>query len=242
VNAVLQQIYETGLTQDAQGNSVAALPTGVTLDTGSILYRLVREHACHRTLEVGLAYGLSALSILQAHQDQGGGSHTTMDPHQETRYKSIGLLNVGRAGLGHLLRHISAPSYEALPRLLEAGGRFDLAFVDGRHLEDYAMVDFFYIDRMLDVGGCIVFDDLWLSAIRHVVSYIRRERAYTLERVRSDERRPFWRPIASTALRVLEDPLRLDLRVAAIPQNIAVLRKTAEDARNWRMRRRLLRG
>ena len=47
------------------------------------------------------------------------------------------------------------------------------------------------------------------------------------------------RPIASTAWRVLEDPLGLDLRVAAIPQNIAVLRKLSDDTRSWRMRRRM---
>jgi predicted O-methyltransferase YrrM len=236
MNAVLREMYDTGYTSDAQGNRVAALPTGVTRDTGSILYRLVRERACRRTLEVGLAYGLSALHICQALQDGGGGSHTTIDPHQEGHYRSIGLLNMGRAGLSHLLRHISAPSYAALPRLLEAGERFDLAFVDGRHLFDYALVDFFHVDLLLEVGGCVVLDDLWLPAIRRAVSFVLAERNYALERVRSDVRRPLWRTVASTGLRALQDPLGLDWRVITVPQNIAVLRKTGEDTRTWQMR------
>jgi predicted O-methyltransferase YrrM len=239
MNAILRKIYETGYTEDADGNPLAAFPSGVTWDTGSILYRLVRDHACHNSLEIGLGFGLSALFICQAHQDQGGGSHTAIDPYEDSHYKSVGLLNTQRAGLGHLLRHFPARSFEVLPRLLEAGERFDLAFVDGRHHLDFALVDFFYIDRLLNVGSFIVFDDLWLPAIRRVVSFVLRDRDYALQRVRSDLRRPFWRPIASTALRILQDPLGLDLRVATIPQNIAVLRKLSEDTRSWRIRRRI---
>ena len=237
MNAILQRIYETGFTEDAEGNPVAAFPSGVTRDTGSILYRLVRDHACHNTLEIGLAFGLSALCICQAHRDQGGGSHTAIDPYEDGHYKSIGLLNAQSAGLSGFLRHFPAPSFEVLPRLVDAGERFDLAFVDGQHHLDFALVDFFYIDKLLNAGGLIVFDDLWVPGIRRVVSFVSRNRDYALQWVRSDQRRPFWRPMASTALRVLQDPLGLDLRVATIPQNIAVLRKLSEDTRNWRMHR-----
>jgi predicted O-methyltransferase YrrM len=239
MNAILREIFETGFTEDAEGNPVAAFPSGVTWDTGSILYRMVREHACRNTLEIGLAFGLSALFICQALRDQGGGSHTAIDPYEESHYRSIGLLNARRAGLDDLLRSFPARSSEVLPRLVDAGERFDLAFLDGRHHLDYALVDFFYIDQLLEANGLVVFDDLWLPAIRRVVSYVCRNRDYALLRVRSDGPRPFWRPVASTALRVVQDPLGLDLRVAAIPQNIAVLRKVSEDTRSWRMRRRI---
>jgi predicted O-methyltransferase YrrM len=239
MNAILRRIFETGFTEDAEGNPVAAFPSGVSWDTGSILYRLVREHSRRNTLEIGLAFGLSALFICQAHQDQGGGSHTAIDPYEESAYRSIGLLNARRAGLDGLLRTFPAPSSQVLPRLVDAGEHFDLAFVDGRHHLDYAMVDFFYVDQLLEVDGLVVFDDLWLPAIRRVVSYVLQDRNYALLRVRSDAPRPFWRPAASTALRILQDPLGLDLRVATIPQNIAVLRKLSEDRRSWRMRRRI---
>jgi predicted O-methyltransferase YrrM len=242
MNAILQRIYDTGFTEDAEGNPVAAFPSGVTWDTGSILYRLVREHTCRRTLEIGLGFGLSALFICQAHQDQGGGFHTAIDPHEDGHYQSIGRLNVRRAGLDGALRHVPAPSFEVLPRLVDAGERFDLAFIDGRHHLDFALVDFFYVDKLLNVGGFVAFDDLWVPGIRRVVSFVLRDRAYVLQPVRSDVRRPFWRTMASTALRILQDPLGLHLRVAAIPQNIAVLRKLSEDTRDWRMRRRLLGG
>jgi hypothetical protein len=52
-----------------------------------------------------------------------------------------------------------APSFQVLPKLQADGLRIDFAFIDGCHTFDYAMVDFFYIDKMLRVGGVVVFDD-----------------------------------------------------------------------------------
>jgi hypothetical protein len=126
----------------------------------------------------------------------------------------------------------------ANPRGAVSWANLLIEYIEWLHL-DYALVDFFYIDKLLKAGGLVVFDDLWLPAIRRVVSFVLRERNYALQRVRSEQRRPFWRPAASATLRALQDPLGFDLRVAAIPQNIAVLRKLSEDTRSWRMRRRL---
>lgn len=237
MNPVLMNMYKTGLTEDAAGQQVAAFPSGVILDTGTILYRLVRDHHYHNTLEIGLACGLSALFICQAHQERGLGIHTAIDPFETSRYRSTGLLNVQRAGLDNRLRFFPAPSCEVLPRLVAANERFDLAFVDGRHHLDYALVDFFYIDKLLKVGGVIVFDDLWLPAIRQVISFILRNRSFALKRLQSDLRRPFWRRIASTVLRILHNPMNENYRVAMIPQNVAVLEKMSEDTRDWRMHR-----
>jgi len=40
------------------------------------------------------------------------------------------------------------------------GERIDFAFIDGAHTFDHVLVDFFYIDRMLNVGGIVAFDDV----------------------------------------------------------------------------------
>jgi Methyltransferase domain len=49
---------------------------------------------------------------------------------------------------------------------------FDFAFVDGMHTFDYVFTDFFYIDKMLPVGGVIVFDDVYYPSIRKLCRYI----------------------------------------------------------------------
>jgi len=69
---------------------------------------------------------------------------------------------------------------DALPRLCAEGERFDFVFIDGRHLFDCVLVDFFYVDRLLEVGGYVALDDLWMPAVRKVKSFILRNRSYEL--------------------------------------------------------------
>ena len=46
---------------------------------GEFMHRWVKEHNLSRTLEIGLAHGASACSIMSAHH----GTHTCMDPFQD---------------------------------------------------------------------------------------------------------------------------------------------------------------
>jgi hypothetical protein len=97
------------------------------------------------------------------------------------------------------VRVIEEPSHVALPRLLAEGVRLDFALIDGRHLFDFAIVDFFYVDQMLEVGGVLAFHDTWMSAIAHAAAFVQRNRDYepvrtrapaiaALRKVREDER------------------------------------------------------
>jgi hypothetical protein len=54
----------------------------------------------------------------------------------------------------------------------------DFAFVDGWHTFDHVLVDFFYIDRLLRVGGIVVFDDASMPAIHRICRYIATNRQY----------------------------------------------------------------
>lgn len=232
MNPVIESIYATGKVADPEGNLVETFPVSVPYNTGSILYDLVRRERLSSTLETGFAYGVSTMFLCQAHADNAGGTHVAIDPKQTTKWRSIGLLNVERAGLGEHLRFLEAPSHEALPRLLGEGQRFQLAFIDGVHLFDYALVDFFYADMLLDVGGYVVLDDLWMKAMRRVISYILTNRSYRLVRPEGGRPLPAWVRAGRIGRRLLGDPLgaRSLLRV---PENIAILRKEADDSRRW---------
>jgi predicted O-methyltransferase YrrM len=162
--------------EPAQGRASSS----IAFETGVLLYDFVRRERPARTLEIGMAFGMSTLFICQALRDNGAGCHTAIDPSQAQRYRSGGLQNVERAGLGDLLRFHQARSDEVLPRLVAEGETFDFAFIDGNHRFDFALVDFFYVDRMLPVGGHVAFDDLWLPGIRKVLSFALRNRALKL--------------------------------------------------------------
>ncbi|CAN5854237.1 hypothetical protein BH24GEM1_BH24GEM1_00090 [soil metagenome] len=237
-NAVLERMYRTGQVEDGQGNLVGCFPTSISYESGALLYRFVREKKPGRTLEVGLAWGGSALFLCQAHRDNGGGRHTAVDPYQATAFRSVGVSNIERAGLDDVFRFLPERSCDVLPRLYAQGERFDFAFIDGRHLFDSLLVDFFYVDLLLEVGGYVALDDLWMPAVRKVKSFILRNRSYepvTLPgmKVTPDWQRMLWRHVRRAGLFLLRDRTGHGGRTGIAPLNIAILRKTGEDARRW---------
>jgi predicted O-methyltransferase YrrM len=175
---LIDRIYETSKVEAADGSLHDAFPEALPEPHARDLARLVRDLGLVRTLETGMAYGLSTLAICGAHEDRDEGEHIAIDPHQSSDWQGIGLLNLDRAGLSHRARVIESRSDEALPRLRDEGVRIDLALIDGLHLFDAALVDFFHADRMLDVGGVVVFHDTWMPAIGQAVDFVRANRAY----------------------------------------------------------------
>ena len=191
MHPVLAEILETQTVEAADGRRLA-LTSAMTAEEGGVLQRLVRDSHAQVTLEVGLANGVSALFICEALAANGGGRHIAIDPHQ-AGWHGAGLRSLERAGYRHMLEFHEAPSHRTLPALDAAGTRVDFALIDGWHTFDYALVDFFYIDRLLRVGGVVAFDDaLSYPALRRLVRYVARNRHYRA--VEAESPRPLsWR-------------------------------------------------
>jgi predicted O-methyltransferase YrrM len=233
VNPLITRIYRTGHVEDADGSAIDAFGPSVPYATGRLLYDLILREGLDSTLEVGMAYGLSTLFICQAHQDKNTGRHTAIDPFQK-EWKSIGLLNVERAGLNDRFRFIPAPSSKALASLCESNERIDFAFIDGAHRFDQVLMDFHFIDQILKVAGFIAMDDLGMPSVRKVVSFILRNRSYEPVAIASGDGGPVWKRVARAGYRLLQDPFtELCFGVPWWAGNVLVLRKTAWDNRAW---------
>ena len=66
---------------------------------------------------------------------------------------------------------------------MEKGEQLDFAFIDGidgSYLFDDAFIDFFYIDKILKVGGFISFDDIWMPALKQLVNFVLKNKPYEL--------------------------------------------------------------
>ena len=63
---------------------------------------------------------------------------------------------------------------------MQRGSRFDSILIDGSHLFDYVLVDFFYADKLLKNGGYVMFDDTWMPSIKKVLTFVMLNRRYTL--------------------------------------------------------------
>lgn len=236
MNEVIDQIFRSARVTDADGKVYEPV-SAVTYESGALLYDFVRAVKPKSTLETGMAYGMSTLFICQAIEDNGVGCHTAIDPFQEGEFRSIGLLNLERARLRHRLQFHLGASDAVLPRLCAEGRTLDFAFIDGWHLFDFTLVDFYYIDKMLTVGGHVAFDDLWLPAVRKAVSFVLRNKPYRLVRVPASHRTPMWMRAARVGRRLVQAPLARDWRLKFVPQNVAFLQKMTADTRGWQFHR-----
>lgn len=133
---------------------------------------LIREKA-HTVIEIGLAYGNSALAIGEALVTNAGpGSHhLIIDPAQTAVWNNAGCKVLMAAGLSSISTLLEEQSQVALPRLLADGTRADAAFVDGDHKFHSIFVDLYYLGKIVRPGGLIVVDDLCLPSVRSAAHY-----------------------------------------------------------------------
>jgi predicted O-methyltransferase YrrM len=211
--ALLDRIYQTREVVDR--DSVRhKLHSEITPDEGKLMASLIREHHFNRTLEVGCAYGLSSLFICGALAEQPSPQHTMLDPGQFTYWKGIGMHHLEQAGYTHFVELIEKPSEVALPEMLEQQRTFQFALIDGFHTFDHVLLDFFFVNRLLEDGGIVVMDDLQLPGIKKVARYIANYPNYKV--VATAKRSiypPSWRRrLAEASLRLLAAVMPQDMR------------------------------
>jgi predicted O-methyltransferase YrrM len=210
VNIILREIIETGATVLPDGRKVNA-HSGVGPGSGRVLRHAIEVARPTVGIEVGLALGLSTLHILDAMQEHGGGRLIGMDPAQDdATWQNGGLHNVQRAGFGERYEFHAATSQHLLPQLAATGLRIQFGFLDGWHTFDHTLVDFFYIDSMLDVGGVIVLDDVGYPGLQRLAHFIVCNRDYSI--LDLDPRPPpsGWRNAAKSLARQILGPIVRD--------------------------------
>ena len=234
----LRQILETKTMRDPEGRA-REIDSEVTPEEGLFLQRMVREVRPKVSLEIGVAFGISSMFICEALQEVGAERHIAIDPGPVRDPKTgeldrfgLGLLNLERCGYGPLVEAHERPSEIALPSLLQSGRKADFVFIDGWHTFDHCLLDFFFANRLLNVGGAVAFHDAAGPPVRKALRYVRRYPAYRLlgetrpPRLRFNGRRQGWKRAGGYAL---------DLLRALGPNapTCVALRKIAEDERSW---------
>jgi hypothetical protein len=150
----------------------------VVREFAEALHRVVLDRQPELVLEVGMAIGATALAATGALEENGHGRMISIDPFQSTEWRNIGVLNVRRACLAHRHEVIEESDFIALPALLAAGARVDIAYIDGRHTFEHALLDFFYVDKMMPVGGIVGFNDCDWPAVLPTLYFLEQHRSY----------------------------------------------------------------
>lgn len=179
LNPVLEEILKTGNTKTVDGKT-RKVNAQISIEEGHLIENCIKDLQAEVSVEVGLAFGTSALFICEALKKTPDTKHYVIDPFQmyEESYGGIGLNNLKKSGFENIVEFIDKPSHLALTMLEARNVKVDFAFIDGWHTFDHALVDFFLIDKILKVDGIVIIDDADWAAIGKVCSFISKNRAY----------------------------------------------------------------
>jgi hypothetical protein len=153
-------------------------PLAVPRPYAEALHSLVRRERPELALEIGCAMGTSTVAILSALAENGTGKLISVDPFQSTAWENRGRGAVARAGFEGMHELVEDFDYHALPDLLREGQRAGLVYIDGVHTFDYVLLDTFYGDKLLEVGGVIGFNDCGWRSVGAAIRFIRHHRRY----------------------------------------------------------------
>jgi len=167
-------------------------------------------------IEIGLAYGSSALAIAEALAAGGSNAtrHVIIDAYQK-QFHGSGWAAIAGAGLAGLCSLVEERSQIALPRLLGDGFVADAAFVDGSHIFHNVFADLFYLRELVRPGGLVILDDCNYLSVATAARYFElntgwqpehierptRLRAFRLPTLRTEPSFKSFRPFGLAATR-----------------------------------------
>ena len=183
LDTFIRDAYAAGAVKDAAGEEIALAPHSVEREDGEALGDLAIAEGASRTIEVGLGLGMSALFLCRATLavNRQRARHVAIDPCQRESWNGAGLVTLRDGGVEGLAEVIEEESQLALPELVRQGREFDLAFIDGDHRFESALLDLVFLDRLVRPGCLIVVDDMWMPSVRLAVSYVERNLDLELE-------------------------------------------------------------
>ncbi len=168
MHRVRQQLAVTGPAEPrAEGDfERVALPN----DHGDVLRDLLVAQDARVVIEIGLAYGSSALAIGEALAGQESPGHLVIDAFQH-HFHDVGWAAIVEAGLDTTCTLLRERSQLALPRLVAEGFVADAGFVDGSHIFHNVFVDLYYLRELVRPGGLIILDDCDWPSVATAVRY-----------------------------------------------------------------------
>lgn len=168
-------------------------PVSVSIAEAEVLRDTVVREKAVRTIEIGLAHGLSALHVCEGLLLDGApeARHTVLDPYQAS-FKNAGLRALEEAGVISMIEFHPAESQIALPRFVAEDRRFDLAFVDGSHLFDRVFLDLIYLGRLVRPAGIVFVDDYQAPAVSRAVSFCLTNLGWALEKTSVPDEHHQW--------------------------------------------------
>lgn len=230
---ILERLIRDRETYDANGNRLQVTGT-ISLPEAEYIRDLIIQNGFRTCLETGVAYGASTVAIcsaLAAVEGKGASvKHYGVDPCQIQIYGGAAMAALRECGLERSFELCEGPGHLMLPKLIERGVTIDFAFIDGMHTFDYTMIDLFFCDKLLRVGGILCVHDMNMPSKKKALSYLMKYRKY--DRVKSLSR-PFRERVGSALKEALKFAPGQSLSYLTTVEPMLVLKKVAFFEPGW---------
>lgn len=186
IRAVRDKLASNGPTRERSEGDFerVAIPRG----DGDALRDLLLAEKPDTVVEIGLAYGSSALAIAEALVVcSGRPRHVIVDAYQD-RFYGAGWRAIEDAGLTGICSLLAERSQIVLPYLVSEGFAADAAFVDGSHIFHNVFVDLFYLRELVRPGGLVVLDDCEYPSVATAARYFERNADWKSEPIAAPTR------------------------------------------------------
>lgn len=167
----LKEIFATGTVETTPAGDRVVLNSNTSEEQGLFLQKLYDQIKPAMSLEVGLALGISTLFILEKCRENNGRDkcHIVIEPFS---WGGIAEHNITKEGLEKYVDIRNELSDVVIPSMYLNKQRIQFAYVDTSKVFDTVIQDFYFIDKILDVGGVVVFDDATTGGINVVMRFI----------------------------------------------------------------------
>jgi len=241
----IKKIFESGTIQNSDGTFIP-LHSNTSMEQGIFLQKMFDIVKPKKSLEVGFAYGISSLFILEKHRENGSndGAHMVIEP--DDYWGTAAVHNIEKEGLLKYLQIHRDYSDKILPKLYFENYRIQFAYIDTTKQFDVVMQDFYFINKVLDVGGVIILDDCggaW-PGIQRVARFINTLPHYKIlakhSKISSKVLKTLTAKFQSAALSILPFKKKIyptlnfktDIEMG-LNFNCIAFQKIEEDSRNW---------
>lgn len=238
MNKFLEKIFETKKFLN-RNQEIIAVHSETPREQCLFLEKIISDNGFKKSIEIGFAYGTSTLAITEA-ISKNSGLHFVIDKFQLDDWGGNGLDLIEQAGLSKNLEFCDKYCYEILPELLKKERYFDFAYIDSTKQLDWILVDFFYIDKLLEINGIIVFDDAGFPGIRKILRYISQYPNYKIYAVfpknykysRKRKLLNLLKYLPKSNLYIKDEILNTDFNLK-INSGCIAMQKIDHDKRNW---------
>ena len=169
---LVARIVSQGFVETAGGERLR-LHSGTSIAQCEFVAGLVGEIKPVKSVEIGLAFGISTLYICEQLIRQEHREHIVCDPFQHDHvWQGAGLANLAIAGYGDIVRFVEESGDRVVARMALADERIQFCYIDADKRFDSNLVYFWWLDKVLDVGGVLVWDDCDWPSLRRLARLV----------------------------------------------------------------------